>query len=93
MREKEAEKDRDERRETGRDRDRDPETETQTERQTETEQNRERYGDRHRETWRCFSGQEATRRVPRDRGLSRLQGRQIHSDVCPTGGPELVRET
>lgn len=30
---------------------------------------------------------------PGARGLSRLQGRQTHSDVCPSGSPELVRET
>lgn len=61
--------------------------------ETEGEMKGQRKKQSHRETWRCFSGQEATRRVPRDRGLSGVQGRQIHNDVCPTGGPELVRET
>lgn len=55
-------------RDTGRDRD--PETGTKTE--TETDAEGETKGQRrnsHRETSRGFSGQEITRKVPRDRGL------------------------
>ena len=71
----------------------DAETERDAEIETEGEMKGQRKKQSHRETWRYFSSQEIIRRVPKDRGLSWLQGRQTHNDVCRSGSPELVRET
>lgn len=95
-RERDGEKERKKQRHRERESHRQGGAKTEAQRQMQGERQRERQKDRernnHRETTRCFSGQEIARMVPRDRGLS-SSGRQTHNDVCPSGSPELVRET